>query len=136
MPRTNSGPREIEGLIEDWNPRITIELVDPAVRLENVLVDTGFNGWLVVPVGTFSQWGRQADVAVTTVRVADGTIRDTFSLPVEVYWLGERKTVQVVELGAEPIVGMGLLMGTRISLEEGRIRIQRRTSRATSRTAG
>jgi predicted aspartyl protease len=136
MPRTNSGPREIEGLIEDWRPRIAIELVDPAIRLENVLVDTGFSGWLVVPVGTFSEWGRQAEASVTTVRVADGTVRDTLSIHVEVYWLGERKSVQVLELGPESIVGMRLLMGTRMSVEEGRIRIQRRTSTAASRTAG
>lgn len=136
MPRTSSALRELTGRIIGGKPRVNIELVEPAVRLNDALVDTGFDGGLVVPAGTFNRWHRSGETTIQSVRTADGRIHDCETLEVDVLWLGGRRTVRAIELGNDPTVGMLLLLGSRISLEGTEVRIALIPERASAKTAG
>lgn len=117
MPPTSAARREIAGVIEGGKPLISLELTEPAVRLSGVLVDTGFNGSLAVPIGTLEQWNRD-NIDVAWVTVADGTGAFRKSAEVEVDWLGERRAIKAIELGHQLVIGMGLLIGTTITLAD------------------
>lgn len=122
MPRTTSARPELVGAIVGGKPRISLELASPEQLLANVLVDTGFSGALGVPSGTFAEWGR-TDRIISSVETADGTIHDCPSIEVDVLWLGSARTVRVIELGRDRVVGMLLLTGTQITLESVGVRI-------------
>ena len=103
---------------DDLQAWVVIEILDTngqTRRIEAVL-DTGFNGELALPDATIRQLGLPKDIrrpAVTATgdRVSLMTYRGT------VLWYGQLHPIQVVEADSEPLLGMELLLGSRVTLE-------------------
>ena len=103
---------------DDLQAWIAIEILAPngqPRRIEAVL-DTGFNGELALPATTIRQLGlpediRRPAVTATGARVSLTTYRGT------VLWYGQLRSIQVVEADSEPLLGMELLLGSRVTLD-------------------
>jgi len=97
------------------------------------LVDTGFNDWLTLPAEAinalalpFREEGRYT--------LADGSQALTRLFTAEAEWLGERRRILVVEMDADPLLGMGMLRGCYLGvevMEGGRVEIQPLAERRT-----
>jgi len=76
----------------------------------NAIVDTGFNGDLVVPVSLAAMLGLIL-VRVERFELADGTVRDHFVFHgwAQIAELPEMPTEVIVTLSGEPLIGMELL---------------------------
>ena len=84
-------------------------------HIEAVL-DTGFNGELALPAAAIRQLGlpmgiRRPAITATGDRVSLTTYRGT------VLWYGQIHSIQVVEADSEPLLGMELLLGSRVTLD-------------------
>ena len=81
-----------------------------------VVLDTGFNGELALPAAVIRQLDlpmgiRRPAVTATGERVSLMTYRGT------VHWYGQLRSIQVVEADSEPLLGMELLLGSRVTLD-------------------
>ncbi len=76
----------------------------------NAIVDTGFNGDLVVPVSLAAMLGLIL-VRVERFELADGTVRDHFVFHgwAQISGLPEVPTEVIVTLSGDPLIGMELL---------------------------
>jgi clan AA aspartic protease len=91
-----------------------------------VVVDTGFNDWLTLPLSAiqslallFREEGR--------FTLADGSETVSRIYAAEVEWLGAWRRVLVVEMDGGPLLGMAMLRGHRLSIDVrdgGRVEIQ------------
>jgi len=82
-----------------------------------VWVDTAFTGELVMPRHIIDQLGLSQSSAVMA-GLADGTevVLETFSCVVE--WLGEPRSIEVVESDAQILLlGVGLLRGHKLTVD-------------------
>ena len=84
-------------------------------RIEAVL-DTGFNGQIALPAAIIRRLELPEDIRIPAVtatgdRVSLKTYHGT------VLWDGQPRSVRVVEADGEPLLGMELLLGNRVSLE-------------------
>lgn len=81
-----------------------------------VVIDTGFNGFLTLPPALIAALGlpwlcRQQG------QLADGSIL-TFDVYVAtVDWDGQPRSVEVEAADAQPLLGMGLLQGSQLQIE-------------------
>lgn len=88
-------------------------------------IDTGFNGYLVMPSQLIDQIGLTKEAATDAV-LADGTsvVLESYSCLIE--WFGDRYRVQVVaNSGSTTLLGTALLGGRRlfIDYEDGRLEL-------------
>ena len=103
---------------DDLQAWVAIEILAPNGQphpIEAVL-DTGFNGELALPAAAIRQLDlpvgiRTPAVTATGDRVSLTTYRGT------VLWYGQLSPVQVVEADSEPLLGMELLLGSRVTLD-------------------
>ena len=103
---------------DDLQAWIAIEILAPNGQTHPIeaVLDTGFNGELALPATTISQLGLPEDIrrpAVTATgdRVSLMTYRGT------VLWYGQLRSIQVVEADSEPLLGMELLLGSRVTMD-------------------
>jgi clan AA aspartic protease len=80
------------------------------------VIDTGFTGSLVLPTATITALGL-ARRSSGSAMLADGTVRRFDTYGTEVEWGGAVRGVVVSEVGAEALVGMGLLDGHELRVE-------------------
>ena len=97
---------------------IAIEILAPDGQTSHIeaVLDTGFNGELALPAAAIRQLGlpmgiRRPAVTATGDRVSLTTYRGT------VLWYGQIHSIQVVEADSEPLLGMELLLGSRLTLD-------------------
>lgn len=82
----------------------------------DVLIDTGFNGWLMLPSPLIERL-RLENIGPTEYVMADGTTSETELYSAEVEWLGERKEITVVASSSDfALLGMELLYGAKIQM--------------------
>ena len=84
-------------------------------RIEAVL-DTGFNGEMALPAVAI----RQLDLPMGIRRPAVTATGDRVSLTTyyaTVLWQGQPRSVEVVEADSEPLLGMELFLGSRVTLD-------------------
>ena len=108
--------REI-GEFHNRMPRIEMNLegLDGDFPTEFIL-DTGFNGHLALPRRVLQRLNVRAWDA-TTHQVAGGEVIVTQTFTMEIVWLGRTRTVEVIALEGNPLLGTGLLLGTQITID-------------------
>ena len=105
----------VNGDLQAW---LTVEIVTPSgqPRPVEVALDTGFNGQLALPAITIrglelSEESSRLAITATGDRVRLTTYYSTMM------WYGEPRTIEVLEAGGEPLLGMELLLGNRVTLD-------------------
>ena len=81
-----------------------------------VLLDTGFNGNLKLTAATI----RELELARSGYRygeLADGTTTRFMGYSATVLWDGDPLTVHIIEADSDPMLGMELLQGSRVTLD-------------------
>ena len=105
----------VNGDLQAW---LTVEIMTRRgqTRPIEVALDTGFNGLLALPTITIqglelSEESSRLAITATGDRVRLTTYYSTMT------WHGEPRTIEVVEAGGEPLLGMELLLGNRVTLD-------------------
>jgi clan AA aspartic protease len=101
---------------EALEARVHIRLIGPAGTLEvECIVDTGFNGGLVLPAATVSQLG----LSIISHEVFSMVGNEQSSADVtlaQVEWLGELREVDVI-VREDQLVGTALLADARLTVD-------------------
>ena len=90
---------------------------DPAMKMPvRVQIDTGYTGFLTLRPETIQElqlprWGN------LQVGLAEGSRQQLDRYVVRVHWHDRAFPVPVLELGGEPLLGMGLLWGSRLTVD-------------------
>lgn len=114
-------------LTPDYTAYIELEVLEAGDPYK-LIVDTGFNDYLYLPEGAILNWNLPFLIS-TVVSYADGSSAVSDLYEANVVWFGTtvRATVLAGPSGCEAVVGMGLLAGCRIELDDvnGEVRISR-----------
>lgn len=108
-------------------PRLALSLVDgpradsggageTSERRVEAVIDTGFNGELTLPSGEIRRLGYPR-VGTVDAELADGTTVETDYFAGRLLWHGEVREANVLAAEGAPLVGMGLLSGSRLTVE-------------------
>ena len=96
--------------------RVEFPAPDGTTRSIDAVVDTGFNGCLTLPRALINEFRFEA-VGQTLATLGDGTeIRLPRHLGT-ILWLGAAREAVILEAEGGPLLGMSLLLGTRIQLD-------------------
>ena len=112
-------------------PRITVNILDyrgTVVPIE-VVVDTGFTGYLTLPIETINAL-RLERTRHRTMRLADGRPRRLPAYLAQVIWHGNPVTVSAPVVSGAPLIGMSLLWNSDVTIaarENGRVTITEAT---------
>ena len=98
-------------------PRVHLRIRGPAgpIALEFV-VDTGFDGHLVLPSPVLFKLGSRAD-DLTARRLGDGRVTDCNRHYIEVEWNDSWRVVEALELGSVPLLGTLMMEGGSLHIE-------------------
>lgn len=127
----------LEGHVnENHEPRVSLLIRGPITQTEarvEATLDTGFNDYLTL---SLEQVAAMALPAIDIVRVvlADGSVISTPIFGAEVFWMRQWRNIEV-QGGGDPLVGMLLVEGCRLTVEAwvgGLVRIEARTSEGES----
>ncbi len=100
--------------------------LDPLVNIEfgngtgsfqslQVVVDTGFSGELALPSELIQSLGLDY-IDDVSVALADRQERPVRAYDGVVFWQGRSRDVMVLDMGSEPLLGMALLLGSRLTV--------------------
>jgi clan AA aspartic protease len=107
----------IVGQVLHYQSTIPLTIYGPGRQLDTeAVVDTGFTGFIALPLAQVSALG------LTLVRYDNVVLGDGSSVAMPVYeavvrWHGAHHTVFVLSMGYEPLVGMSLIYGSRLTLD-------------------
>ena len=112
----------------DRQALVTIEIIDAEGRPRPVeaVLDTGFTGYLTLPEETIRQLGLSS-VGRRTFELANGELFEFEAYLASVSWHGRLTDALVLRSGSEPLLGMTLLWGSRVTLDaiaQGEVRIE------------
>ena len=102
----------------DLQAWVSVEILDAddQPRSVEVVLDTGFEGELALSARTIRLLGL-AEAGYQWVELANGA-RDRWPRYAgTVLWEGRRLVVDVIESGSDPLLGMALLEGCRVTVE-------------------
>jgi predicted aspartyl protease len=109
----------IYGNINDnWDLVVPMWILDANEHVHrfDVVVDTGFNGELTLPIHHIREF-QLAPGLPTDITMANGAT-ETFDVFFgTLLWRGQRRAVQVVETEGTPLIGIGLLWGSLLTAE-------------------
>jgi clan AA aspartic protease len=102
----------------DLEAKLLLDVQDaawPAHAVE-VLIDTGFDGFLALPAGLVAALGlpwlcRQQG------QLADGSLHVIDGYTATLLWDGQQRTVEVDVVAAGPLIGTGLLNGYELRIQ-------------------
>ena len=102
---------------EELDPLVTIEIgrVQENFQAVEVVVDTGFSGELALPSELIQSLGLEYIDDVRVV-MADRQARWVGAYDGAVSWHGEPMSVIVLDMESEPLLGMGLLLDSRLTV--------------------
>ena len=109
--------------------RITVRDVNGQEQEREAVVDTGFTGWLTLPPAFITALGLPWKELGTAI-LADGSQIYFDVYEATVIWDGQPITFFVDESDSDPLVGMALMYGYDIFIENvdgGSVTLQRRT---------
>ena len=97
---------------------IPIDIFDHRNRLRriDVIIDTGFDDFLALPINLVQNLGlpRAGEVPM---RVATGELEDFDTYAATVWWFGRRLTIRALETQRDAPVGAGLLSGSELTIQ-------------------
>ena len=98
-------------LTEDRLPLVTLNLIDhnEVVHPVTFLVDTGYDGWLVLPPGIVRELALPPTGDANIVTVAGGASLEWANYRARLYWNGRIRDVVVLESDTMPLLGMAML---------------------------
>ena len=120
----------IQGIVTSDREPIVQMVAQDAIGQDHkfdAVVDTGFTGWLTLPPHTIAALGlswKELGAAI----LADGSLIDFDVYEASVLWDGQWVTIPVDEADADPLMGMRLMQGYRILIEDvdgGSVQIER-----------
>jgi clan AA aspartic protease len=122
----------ITGIVNaEFEPIIPLSVCgsDGKVYTQDVIIDTGFNGWLSLPTDLITQ------LNLTWKRRGRAILGDGSECVFNVYqavlvWDGNLLTIPVDEADSEPLVGMSLMEGYQLTVqvfEGGRVELSKVT---------
>jgi clan AA aspartic protease len=82
----------------------------------DAVIDTGFNGDLILPLEIISELGLKLQGYQKAV-LGDGTTSQFQVYAVDVIWNGSRKIVEVNAATSGALIGMGLLEGYKLEMD-------------------
>ena len=80
------------------------------------MLDTGFDGLLKLSITTIQEL-ELARAGYRFEELADGSITKFMSYTATVLWDGQPRSINVIEADSEPLIGMELLLGSRVTLD-------------------
>lgn len=94
------------------------------------IIDTGFDGYLCLPVGVAEKLGLELTGRISTV-LADGIKKEDLLFSGWVEFLGQRRTVEMCLTTAEPLIGTGLLASCELAIDfsSGNVRLVRKPTK-------
>lgn len=81
-----------------------------------VVIDTGFNGFLTLPPALISPLGLAYHSQIIVI-LGDGSASALRQFEGTVDWDGQMRDVLVLEADGDPLIGMALLYGSRMTLD-------------------
>ena len=112
----------IRGVVaSDLSPRVSIEAGNDEGDFEwlDVVVDTGFDGELSLPRETIQRLDLSYE-RLASVSLADEQRIQANACYAVVSWHGSLREVVVLEIAGEPLIGMSLLLGSRLTVDARR----------------
>jgi predicted aspartyl protease len=96
----------------------TLSVLDSADHVHPIstVVDTGFNGHLTLRPAMIARFGLPRTGAVR-VQLADGSSSYRHYFGARVVWDGAARTVEALELETDPLLGMNMLSGARLTID-------------------
>ena len=106
--------------------RLALRSVDSREETIDAIIDTGFDGFLTLPASVVS--GLALPFAgATRAELGDGSEAFLDAFEAIVVWDGAERSVVTLATRGEPLVGMAMLSGYRVTLdvvEDGRVEIR------------
>ena len=109
----------IEGAVNaELEAVVTIPLISPEGQDREIraVVDTGFNGYLILPPTLVAELGLSV-VGEGEAVLADGSEAAFDVYGVTMLWDGEPRYVETGAVGADPLVGIAMLEGHDLSIQ-------------------
>jgi clan AA aspartic protease len=108
----------ITGHVFHRQPTVFLTIYDPSGQHDDVeaIVDTGFTGYLTLPQDDVVALALPF-VSYYNAGLADGSRVRLDVHEATVLWHGVQQTVLVLATGYEPLMGMSLIYGSRLTLE-------------------
>ena len=99
------------------DPLVTIEIGNGKGSFQSidVVVDTGFSGELALPPELIQSLSLDY-IDEVSVALADRQARPVPAYDGVVAWQGRSRDVMVLDMGSEPLLGMALLLGSRLTV--------------------
>lgn len=108
----------ITGVVSaDGQPLVTLTVRGPVGEWTfDAQIDTGFDGDLTLPPEVIAHLGlRWTERTETTL--ADGRVVEFDSYVGQIDWDGSTRTIDIEDTDVDPLVGLGLLAGHRLTID-------------------
>ena len=107
--------RNSDGGLEAW---ITVSVMDAYGELQQyeVIVDTGFTGWLTLPEAEIRRLGLVRAGSRYSI-IASGNQEEFEYCETSVLWHGQLRAIEFFQSIDQPLLGMELLEGSRVSVD-------------------
>jgi clan AA aspartic protease len=108
----------IKGRVFHYRPTVELAVYGPSgqSRIIKAVVDTGFTGDLVLPQTEVAALGLQFLIYDSAV-LADGSGVPLSVHEATILWHGVQRHALILAAGQEPLLGMSLIYGSRLTLE-------------------
>ncbi len=110
---------------EDLAPRIELRIAEYSLSL---VIDTGFNGELMLPRRLLAPLGFAYSMA-SEAELADGSLVETSLYTGRIPWFGAERTVQAIATDSEDaLLGTAMLFGVTLvmDVDEDRVELERK----------
>lgn len=103
---------------QNWQTRVTLDLLSLDGRFQSVeaILDTGFTGDLLLPPDIMRQLDLLPGMEIDG-QLADGQEIRLHSWRGVALWYGRQRNILILEAKGEPLLGMNLLRGSRVTLD-------------------
>ena len=103
-----------DGELEPWLT-VSVEYANEGLRQCDVIVDTGFTGWLMLPEAVIRELGL-VKIGSLPATVASGEMEHFAYYRTRIVWHGRFHWVEVLESVDQPLLGMELLRDNWITM--------------------